>query len=359
MNRVIDAFSEDPKLLPIRMAHRVNDVRHLDRFDATLKKQIANETLHMYTAIAGRLGLHAWRHEMEDVCFLLLQPKISAALLKKQDRMHRIDQASLDQSARFLKHGIRAEIQTRHKTLYSTYRKMTIKKRRFDELTDRLVLRVLVDETKHCYLALGVVHIVFHPVPGKLKDYIGAPKENGYRSIHTVIFPLPGVTEQPIEMQIRTHAMHEECKYGSMKHGEYKNALYALEAMPARINLFRSLALLKEDARRPKQFTEALRTYFRDDHIALFDPKNNLYHMKKPVTALDFLCLVHEERIQYLKLVRINGREQAMDTKLQDGDTIAALFGKKKTLSASWKYLCQHDAMKKKIREFAGAGERT
>lgn len=355
LDRVIDAFTEDPKLLPIRMAHRLNDVRHLQRFEASLKRQIVKETLHMYTAIAGRLGLHAWRHEMEDICFLILQPKIAALLQKKVDEMRATDEACLAHASKFLqkmlkKHGIQSELHTRYKTLYSTYRKMAIKKKRFEELTDRLAIRVLVPQTRDCYLALSVVHAVFHPIPGKLKDYIGAPKENGYRSIHTVIYPLPGVTEQPIEIQIRTKEMHDECEFGAMQHGEYKNAVYALGARPARVNLFRSLALLREEARSPAQFTEALRTYFRDDHIALFDSQNNLYHMKDPVTALDFVCHVHGKRVVRLKSVAINGRTREMDTKLSDGDTVEARFGVKQTIQRSWVDACRQKSSQQKIK---------
>lgn len=355
LDRVIGAFTENPKLLALRMAHRVNDVRHIDRFEKTLRMQIAKETLHMYTAIAGRLGLHLWRHEMEDACFRIVQPKIASALKRKMQSMKQVDTASLRQSSRFLeralkKEGINATISTRTKTLYSTYRKMAMKKRRFEDLTDRLAIRIVVKKKTECYLALGVVHNVFHPIPGKLKDYIGAPKENGYQSIHTVVYPLPGVTEQPIEVQIRTEGMHAECEFGPMKHGEYKNALYALDARPGRVNLFRSLALLKEEARQPKQFTEALRTYFREDHIALFDNKNNLYHMKSPVSALDFLLHVYEKRSTYLKTVLINGRERPIDTVLHDGDTIAATFAKKRTLQKKWLDAARLSSSRKKLR---------
>jgi GTP diphosphokinase / guanosine-3',5'-bis(diphosphate) 3'-diphosphatase len=357
LDRVIDAFTEDPKLLPLRMAHRLNDIRHLSRFEKVLCQQIAKETLHMYTAIAGRLGLHAWRHEMEDACFPIVQPKIANALERKMQSVLAIDKTCLAQSVRFLrrelkKQGIHATLTTRRKTLYSTYRKMAMKKRRFEDLTDRLAIRVVVGKPHQCYLALGVVHAVFHPMPGKLKDYIGAPKENGYRSIHTVVYPLPGVTEQPIEVQIRTGAMQAECEFGALQHGEYKNALYALEARPGRVDLFRSLALLKEEARQPKQFTEALRTYFRDDHIALFDAKNNLYHMKSPVSVLDFACHIYGKRVCKLKAIQINGRQRPIDAHLHDGDTVTVLFGKKKMLRKEWLASCRHAGTKKRMKEW-------
>lgn len=333
LDRVISAFTEDERLLPLRMAHRLNDLRHVKRFDQRLQRQIARESLHMYTAIAGRLGMHAWRHEMEDICFRLLRPHTVEQLERKFAACAKLDAACLKHAKRFLlkklrDEGIAASIDGRIKQLYSTYRKMIIKKRRFEELTDRLALRIVVPTIRDCYHALGVVHAALHPIAGKLKDYIGAPKENGYRSIHTVVHPLPGVTELPIEIQIRTPAMDAECEFGVAKHGDYKNAVYALQSPLARVNLFRNLLSLREEARSPKQFEAALRTYFNDDHIALFDASNNLYHLKQPVTALEFISHVYGKRSGFLKSVRVNGRERSFTVLLRDGDTVDARFGR-------------------------------
>ena len=355
LDRVINAFTADARLLPLRMAHRLNDVRQLARFTEKLKRQIATETLHMYTAIASRLGMHAWRYEMEDVCFRLLQPRIVQQLERKFTAYAALDTTCLRHAKRFLtkklqEEGIQSSIDGRIKQLYSTYRKMVIKRRRFEELTDRLALRIIVPTTKDCYHALGIVHASFHPIPGKLKDYIGAPKENGYRSIHTVVYPLPGVTEQPIEIQIRTAEMNEECEYGVAKHGEYKNAVYALHSQFSRVNLFRNLQSLREEARSPKQFETALRTYFNDDHIALFDAKNNLYHLKQPVTALDFACHVYGSRCKNLKSVHINGRERPLDTTLHDGDTVQARFSKEMRVQTAWLDVCHHAPARKVLR---------
>lgn len=355
LDRVINAFTEDAHLLTLRMAHRLNDVRHLDRFPAKLRQQIATETLHMYAAIASRLGMHAWRYEMEDTCFRLLQPRLARRLEEKFAACATLDAACLRHAKRFLARKLRGEnsepsIQGRIKQLYSTYRKMTIKRRRFEELTDRLALRVIVPSIKDCYQALGIVHAAFHPIPGKLKDYIGAPKENGYRSIHTVVYPLPGVTEQPMEIQIRTAQMDDDCEHGIAGHGEYKNTLYALRSRTARVDLFRSLQNLRKEARSPQQFETALRTYFSDDHLALFDTKNNLYHLKKPVTALDFICQVYGKRCRYLKTVQINGREWSFDTLLRDGDTVEARFGRVVTLKQEWLNGCRHAGSRQLLR---------
>ena len=227
LDTVISAFMEDSKLLPLRMAHRLNDVRHLSRFTPQLQSNIARETLHMYTAIAGRLGLNSWRVEMENICFQKLHPVITQKLKTQFANASRLDTACLDQTKTFLhtmlqKHGIACRFEYRIKSLYSTYRKMVLKHRSFEELTDRIALRVIVKKDMDCYKALAVVHAHMHPIPGKLKDYIGAPKENGYKSIHTVVYPLPGVTEQPIEVQISTEEMHqmlsmECCRMGNIR----------------------------------------------------------------------------------------------------------------------------------------------
>ena len=355
LDYVIDAFIADARLLPLRMAHRLNDVRHLNRFTKTLRTAIAKESLHMYSSIAGRLGLYRWRYEMEDICFRYLQPNLVCRLEKQYASRQQIDDACLEQTEKFLrktfkKNDVHCRIDARKKAVYSTYRKMIIKNRTFDELTDRLAIRIIVPDVMDCYKALAIVHGAMHPMPGKLKDYIGAPKENGYQSIHTVIYPLPGVTEQPIEMQIRSEAMHELNEYGMLSHGEYKNALYALHAAPGRVDLFQNLERLREDSRSPRQFEEALRKYFSHDRITVFDSESNLHHFKKPLTALDAVASMHPERFALLKTVKINGRKQAIDTQLRDGDTLEPLFGEESFVERAWLHACKSAVTKKHIR---------
>ncbi len=347
LDRFIDAFLKDIRLIPLRMAHRLNDVRHMDRFHPTLRKKIANETLHMYTSIASRLGLHAWRYEMEDICFKIVHPAIAKDLEKKFKDANEIDEICLSHCNNFLAkklydEGLSFRIENRLKTLYSTYRKMVLKRRRFEELTDRLALRVIMEDVKDCYHVLGIVHQYFHPIPGKLKDYIGAPKENGYQSIHTVVYPLPGITEQPIEIQIRTEKMHESCEFGPAAKGEYKNYTYSLTSGNTRVNLLRNFQVIRNKGYTPSQFAETLRTYFYEEHIAVFDMENNLYHMKKPATVLDYVGEIYLKKVTKLKDVRINGRASSIDTVLRDGDIIDVKFGRSRSIKPSWAQACQN-----------------
>jgi len=338
---VISAFAADSRLLPLRMAHRLNDIRHLFRFDTALQLRIARETLHMYTAIAGRMGFNSWRAEMEDICFPIVHPSASKMLQEHFAQSIDLDRASLLHTSVYIQktlldQHISCKVHERIKGLFSTYRKMILKKRSFEEVTDRLALRVIVPTVDDCYRALGVVHTRMHPIPGKLKDYIGAPKQNGYKSIHTVVYPLPGVTEQPIEIQIRTPDMHRECEFGPVAHDEYKHTVYGLSSGPTRVHLFRNLQSLRQEARSPKQFEQALRTYFREDHMAIFDADNHLYHIQKPATALDFACLTVGRKCTKLKRVRINGRDQQLDAQLKDGDTVELHFSRSTTYTRSW-----------------------
>lgn len=332
LDHVIDEFSSDPRLLLLRMAHRMNDVRHLNRFTAKRRREIARETLYMYTAISGRLGFQRWRWQMEDICFTELQPKLSQQMRQRFDNVKEIDTACLSHVRTYLtnalkQQGIDATIDERIKGLYSTYRKMTLKKKTFEELTDRLALRILVEKPEDCYRTLGIIHSCMHPIHGKLKDYIGTPKENGYRSIHTVVYPLPGISEMPIEIQIRTHQMHRECEFGIASHEEYKTWVYALSSAASRANLFRNLESLHNVVTSHHSFTKALQRSFNEDTILVFDQNNTVHHLGKQATANDFALQAKESITEDIKGVRINGRWQSLHTPLRDGDTVEIVRG--------------------------------
>lgn len=359
LDLVIKNFTRDGRLLILRMAHRLNDVRHIDRFKGVLKKAIARETLHMYSAIAGRLGLHKWRREMEDICFELLHPRTFIKMKEKFKDVEKTDKSTIKHSKKFILDkfkdvGIDGEVHNRIKGYYSTYRKMTIKNRPFEQIYDRLAIRILVESEEQCYRVLGIIHKHMHPIHGKLKDFIASPKNNGYRSIHTVVYPLPGVNEKPVEIQIRTQQMHQECEFGIASHSNYKIVNYVLSKPIARVNLFRNLENLHAEIKSPKQFEKALRTYFRSDHMVIFDSKNNLYHLKKPATAMDFACLAYGKKIKKIKEVYINGKEQHFRTPLEDGDIVEVKFTTKPILKKSHTGMCYHPSAKNLIKRVLG-----
>ena len=356
---VIDAFVEDPRVMLLRMAHRMNDVRHLDRFSRARRRELAHETLHMYTAISGRLGFHRWRWQMEDICFKELQPRTFRTIERQFASFRDIDQTCLEHTKQFLlekltEHGLDITIDSRIKGVYSTYRKMVLKDRPFAELTDRIALRVLLSNIDDCYRALGVIHANMHSIPGRLKDYIGMPKENGYRSIHTIVYPLAGVTELPMEIQIRTHDMHRDSDVGLAAHSNYKNIHYALNTKTARVNLFRNREHLQSLAHSPAEFALALRTSFSEDDLLLFDDENHIYHMRPPATALDFACIAMKIDPLTITSVRINGRAQPLGVLLRDGDTVRVLTGTATTTREQFLRSCQQTQTRKLIRDAWG-----
>jgi GTP pyrophosphokinase len=182
-----------------------------------------------------------------------------------------------------------------------------------------------------------------------LKDYIGAPKENGYRSIHTVVYPLPNISQQPMEIQIRTKEMHEECAFGLASHAQYKQWLYTLNSSQSRANLLRNLQNLRAEVRTPEQFEQSLRTYFREDQIVLFDENETIYHVASPASALDFVCHTHPSRVCRLKSIRVNGRERPFSHRLHDGDVVTSAFSKKRTFRSAWGSACLHAASRKRF----------
>ncbi|MCA9374570.1 bifunctional (p)ppGpp synthetase/guanosine-3',5'-bis(diphosphate) 3'-pyrophosphohydrolase [Candidatus Peregrinibacteria bacterium] len=359
LDYVVNTVIKDPRLVVLRMAHRLNDVRHIDRFSGELRERLLKETLHIYTAMAGRLSMRLWRSEMEDVCFRLLYPQPASALEKEMERSRALDEACLNHAKTFLQrklkeHHVEANVQGRIKGLYSSYRKMLLKQRAFSELTDRLAVRVIVDEPVDCYKILWIVHEAMNPMPGKLKDYIGTPKENGYRSIHTVIYPIPGVTDRPIEIQIRTKDMHRECEFGMAAHSHYKGLNYKLKSKGSRVNLFRNLSVLREGIETPDQFKTVLQKHFFENKMLVFDERSVVYYLKKPSTALDFACAAYGRKVGRLKKIRVNGREQPMGTLLRDGDTVEIQFGKSRLLKKQWKDFCETTEGRKIIGQLSG-----
>lgn len=356
LDRVIGAFTGDARLLLLRMAHRLTDVRHLHRFAPKRQREIAHETLHMYTAISGRLGFQRWRWQMEDICFLALKPKIAKNVQKQFSATREADHAALAHAKTFLQqmltqNDIDATLDERTKGLYSTYRKMVIKKRKFEELTDRLAIRVIVPTVEDCYRALGVIHSCMRPLNSKLKDYIGTPKDNGYRSIHTVVYPLRGISMQPIEIQIRTRAMHQECEYGIASHADYKEWSYALTTNAARVNLFRNLENLQTVERAHRTFAQALRSSFSEERLLIFDAHNNLHRLPKPASAMDFACQAQPDICRFVTGVRINGRKQAFDAALRDGDTVQIISGDVPVPLKNHLRACQQSVTKKLLRD--------
>jgi GTP diphosphokinase / guanosine-3',5'-bis(diphosphate) 3'-diphosphatase len=342
------AFIEQPKVLPLRIAHRLHDIRQLEEFPSDSAQHIATETLSIYCAIAQRFGFSAWRREMEDRCFRLLQPQEAAATQAMIDRVHGSEMGDLRRAKTFLsKHfrnaGIAAQIHCKTKCLYTTHSKMEREQIPFDGLHDRLQIRVIVGRSDWCYAALSVVHSIFSPMPGLLQDFIGSPKDNGYRSIDTFVYPCAGVTSRPLDISIRTAQMHDECEFGIGKGGRLAITRNTW------LDLLHHLHVRGHEMQAPWQFAELLRGYFAGG-IGLYDSKHNFYRLRPPVTALDFACHVYGSACAGLQSVSRNGVQCPLDTPLKNGDTVGARFSPATRVSKEWIDACRHDSSKDVIR---------
>jgi GTP pyrophosphokinase len=360
LNRVVNTFIQDPRFMILRTAHRLNDIRNVNRFPKNYQKKIAKETLYIYTSLAGRMGLHAWRYEMEDRSFKTLHPIIAKRIEAKYQEAESIDEICLAQTVEYLKDifkkkKIKVKIETRIKSLFSTYRKMLLKKKKFNELNDRLAIRLITETIPQCYRILGIVHTNTHPIRERLKDYIGSPKENGYQSIHTGIYPMPGITERPIEIQIRTHTMHFECEYGIAAHFKYKDTNYLVSSARHNVDVFRNLKMLKMEENDPKNFKKAITNYLHKKNIIIFDNQNNIYYFKKPTTALDFAIIVYDKKFTKIKTIKVNGLEKNFDNLLEDGDVVEVAFKRENTINKNWKKYCYRKRSLKLITSFLKA----
>ncbi len=348
LESALHAFIDEPRILPLRMAHRLRDVRQLADLPFESAQRVAAETLSIYCAIAQRFGFSAWRREMENSCFRLLHPHEAAVTQAMIDRAHASEVKDMRRakeclSWHFRDAGVAAQIHCKTKCLYSTYTTMQREQIPFEEVHDRLQLRMIVGRSDWCYAALGVVHSVLHPLPGALQDFIGSPKDNGYRSLDTFVHPHVGVTSRPLAISIRTPQMDDECEFGIGRGG--RQAITS----NAWLDLLRHLHVRGHEMQSPGQFAEFLRGYFADG-IGLYDGKNNFYRLRSPVTALDFICHVYGPACAGMQSVSRNGVNCSPETLLKNGDTVIARFSPAMCVTKEWLDACRHDSSKDVIR---------
>lgn len=338
----IESFLKNSDIALLRLAHRVNDIRHIKRFLPKLQKAIARETLFLYGMIAGSLGISAWRRELEDISFSVLHPRYFQKVSEEFRASSRFDTTLLNKTEEVIrreigKENLPSQLHGRTKGIYSTYKKLLLHHCSFREIPDRLAIRIITESEKDCYQILGIVHRLFPPLFSGFKDYIAAPKENGYRSLHTVVFPFPGENTQPIEIQIRTYRMHSQNEFGLSSHSRYKSAKYALTKGKMLGNLERGLLHLRAEVKSPERFEQVLTSTLREKQIIFFDKNNEPHAIDAPATLLDSACLLLEEKSAFLKEARLNGRLEELGTSVRNGDTVSFRLSRTKQSTKKWK----------------------
>jgi GTP pyrophosphokinase len=357
--KLVLAMSEDIRVLLVKLADRLHNMRTLQYVKSEEKRQrIARETMDIYAPLAERIGIRDWKDELEDLAFRQLNPDAHASVTKRLDflRSHGgdvIGRVIEDLRTTQAEAGVKAEVMGREKTPYSIWRKMQRNNVGFEQLSDIMAFRIAVESDVDCYRALGVIHNCYRVVPGRFKDYISIPKPNGYRSIHTGVI---GPENQRIELQIRTRVMHEVAEYGVAAHWVYKQGRPQTEGK--QYHWLRQLLEILEHAAEPEEFLEHTKLEMFSDQVFCFSPKGDLYALPHGATPVDFAYAVHSEVGNHCVGAKINGRIVPLRTELRNGDQVEVITSKAQTPSPTWESFVVTGKARACIRRFVRSQQR-
>jgi GTP pyrophosphokinase len=358
--KMILAMGKDVRVILIKLADRVHNMRTLDHMP--LEKQIltAQETLDIYSPLAHRLGIAWIKTELEDLSLKHLHPEIYYQLKrnvakKKSDREKYIEEVLSIISKKLEAEGIEAEVSGRPKHFYSIYQKMESQNLQYDQIYDLVAFRVLVDTQRECYEALGVIHAQWRPVPGRFKDYIALPKQNLYQSLHTSVI---GPYGERIEIQIRTHEMHRVAEEGIAAHWRYKEGEDFQVSDIQRYAWLRQLLEWQENLQDPQEFLHNLREDLFSAGMYVFTPKGDLLSFPKGSTVIDFAYRIHSEVGHHCSGARVNGQLVSLKYILRSGDTVEIITTKQQTPTRDWLKWVKTPRAKSKIRNWLKSQQR-
>jgi guanosine-3',5'-bis(diphosphate) 3'-pyrophosphohydrolase len=336
--KMMVAMATDVRVILIKLADRLHNMRTIEAMPKQKQIEKARETIEIYAPLAHRLGIHAIKWELEDLAFATLHPRkyqeIKGLVAQQRDeREHYVEEAGAYLTQELAEVGVQAEIAGRAKHFYSIYSKMTKKGREFNEIYDLTAMRVIVDSVKDCYGAVGVIHSLWKPLPGRFKDFISLPKFNMYQSLHTTVI---GPEGRPLEIQIRTHEMHEMAEFGVAAHSVYKQqgsdgqqGAWPGGSEDAKLKWLRSMLDWQNDLSDPKEFMETLRTDLFEEEVYVFTPKGEVKSLAAGATPLDFAYEVHTEIGHRCVGARVNGKIVPLHYELQSGDIVEILTAKR------------------------------
>ncbi|MCL4490075.1 MAG: bifunctional (p)ppGpp synthetase/guanosine-3',5'-bis(diphosphate) 3'-pyrophosphohydrolase [Chloroflexi bacterium] len=340
LRKMFLAMAEEIRVVLIKLADRLHNMRTLYALPPNKQRKIARETMEIYAPLANRLGIYNIRRELEDLSFKYLEPtryqEIEALLAADKDDQ----QAYIAQAITILRDHLAQdeiaplEISGRPKHIYSIYNKMVRKNRDFDQIYDIRAIRVIVENLRDCYVVLGVVHSLWTPIPGEFDDFIAKPKENLYQSLHTAVI---GPAGKPLEVQIRTADMHRIAEYGIAAHWRYKEAgLRHDAALENKINWLRQLMEWRKDISDASTFVDSIKTDEFQDQVYVFTPKGDIIEMATGATPIDFAYHVHTEVGHRCRGAKVNGKIVPLDYRLRTGDRVEILTAKKGGPSRDW-----------------------
>ena len=351
MRKMLVAMAKDLRVILIKLADRLHNMRTLGAMSPEAQIRIARETLDVYAPLAHRLGMSDLKQQLEDLSFATLHPKQYAEIdhmvaTRSPERELYLAQVLEQVRQRLEELGVDAEVSGRPKHLWSIYEKMVVKGRQFDDIYDLVGIRVLVDSVRDCYAALGSIHATWRPVQGRFKDYVAMPKFNLYQSLHTTVI---GPQGKPLEVQLRTREMHQRAEFGVAAHFAYK-----IGSPTDELAWLNRIVDWQQETSDPAQFMETLKVDLEQDEVYVFTPKGRVVTMAKGATPIDFAYAVHTEVGHSCVGARVNGRLVALSYQLQSGDTCEIFTSKVEGTGPSrdWLQIVNTPRAANKIRQW-------
>jgi GTP diphosphokinase / guanosine-3',5'-bis(diphosphate) 3'-diphosphatase len=361
VRKMIVAMAGDIRVLLIKLADRLHNMRTISALEPDRQLRIATETLEIYAPLANRLGVQELKWELEDLSFKTMHPgpyhEIAQLVESRRGERKALIEEVTDAARSKLKElGIKAEVEGRPKHLYSTYEKMVIRGKEFNEIYDLVGVRILVDNLRDCYGALGGVHSLWKPVPGRFKDYVAMPKSNMYQSLHTTVV---GPGGKPLEIQIRTRDMHRTAKFGIAAHWRYKEAPKQSRDAADLAWLGQMMDWLKDMAD-PREFMDSLKIDLYGGQVFVFTPKGDVVNLPSGATPVDFAYSIHTEVGHRTIGAKVNGKLVPLDYELRTGDTVDVLTSKAQGEGPSqdWLQFVKTPRARNKIRQWFSRGRR-
>jgi GTP pyrophosphokinase len=355
LRKMMIAIARDPRVLLIKLADRLHNMRTIGHLPRDRQEAKARETIEIYSPLANRLGIHQIRWQLEDLSFATLYPKQFDEIVRMVEERQPERDAMLasvikELEEAFKRSKIKAEVSGRPKHYYSIYEKMIVRGKEFGEIFDLVGIRVLVDEVRDCYAALGTIHALWRPVPGRFKDYIAMPKFNMYQSLHTAVL---GPGGKPLEIQIRTHNMHQTAQYGIAAHWKYKEGKGS-KGGDADLGWLQQMLEWQKELSDPREFMESLRIDLYKDEVFVFTPKGDVLSFPHGSTPIDFAYAIHTEIGHRCIGGRVNGRLVPLDYQLETGDTVEVLTSKAPGAAPSqdWLSIVRTPRARNKIRQW-------